>query len=72
MAAADRPHVIPPMNMCEQAETFRLLLIMRVAAKAEIISLADDLIMRDEHPSEWLLDLSLAANEQDEVPLRQS
>jgi hypothetical protein len=60
------------MNMCEQAETFRLLLIMRVAAKAEIISLADDLIMRDEHPSEWLLDLSLAANEQDEVPLRQS
>ena len=55
------------MNMCEQAEAFRLLLIMGLASKAEIISWADDWIVRDERPPEWLLDLSLAANESSDV-----
>ncbi len=55
------------MNICEQAEAFRLLLIMGVASKAEIISWADELILaRDELPG-WLFDLSLAANGDDEV-----
>jgi hypothetical protein len=55
------------MNMCERAESFRLLLIMGVASKSEIISWADELIAREERPPEWLLDLSLAANESNDV-----
>src|SRR5687767_10003565 len=55
------------MNTCEQAEAFRLLLIMGVASKPDIISWADALIAGEEHPPEWLLDLSLAANEGEDV-----
>ena len=55
------------MNICEQAEAFRLLLIMGVVSKPEIIAWADDLIATRDHPPEWLLDVSLAANESDEA-----
>ena len=55
------------MNICEQAEAFRLLLIMGVVPKSEVIAWADALIAtRDELPN-WLLDVSLAANEDDEA-----
>jgi hypothetical protein len=58
---------MPPVNICEQAEAFRLLLIMGIASKAEVIAWADERILADEHPPEWLLDLSLAANATDDV-----
>jgi hypothetical protein len=54
------------MNLCEQAETLRLLLIMGLVSKAEVIAWADELIAtRDDLPG-WLLDVSLAANEDEE------
>jgi hypothetical protein len=59
--------VIPQVNACEQAEAFRLLLIMGVASKREIIAWADDRIERDANPPEWLLDLSLAVNRHDDM-----
>jgi hypothetical protein len=55
------------MNICEQAEAFRLLLIMGVVSKSEIIAWADELIATRDHLPEWLLDVSLAANEDDEA-----
>src|SRR5690242_19732855 len=51
------------MNMCEQAKAFRLLLLMGLISKSEVIAWADSVIMGEEHPPEWLLDLSLAAND---------
>jgi hypothetical protein len=55
------------MNICEQAEAFRLLLIMGLVSKSEVIAWADELIgTRDDLPG-WLLDVSLAANEDNEV-----
>jgi hypothetical protein len=55
------------MNACEQAEAFRLMLLMGVASRGEIVAWADSRIERDESPPEWLLDLSLAANQHDDV-----
>ena len=54
------------MNTCEQAETFRLLLAIGAAPKAEIIAWADDIIARESHPPAWLIDISLAANDDDQ------
>ncbi|HZZ41307.1 MAG TPA: hypothetical protein VFE58_00080 [Tepidisphaeraceae bacterium] len=50
------------MNICEQAEAFRLLLLMGVVDKKEIISWADSIISTQDNLPEWLLDLSVAAN----------
>src|SRR5262245_49345206 len=55
------------MNMCEQAEAFRLLLIMGVASKPEIIAWADDLIAKHDNLPGWLLDVSLAANQDEDA-----
>ena len=55
------------MNICEQAEAFRLLLIMGAASKPEIIAWADDLIATHDNPPGWLCDVSLAANEDEEA-----
>jgi hypothetical protein len=55
--------MLTDVNICEQAETFRLLLLMGIVSKSEIIAWADDLIMRLENPPEWLLNISLAAND---------
>src|SRR5437667_11900379 len=54
------------MNICEQAEAFRLLLIMGLVSKRDVISWADDLIEAPPHVPEWVLDVSLAANDDDE------
>jgi hypothetical protein len=51
------------MNLREEAEAFRLLLLMGVVDKAELIAWADNIIAAREVVPEWLLDLSLAANE---------
>src|SRR5262245_5976201 len=53
------------MNLCEQAEAFRLLLIMGIATKSEMLAWADGVIASDAAPPGWLLDVSLAANEDD-------
>src|SRR5258706_13111333 len=55
--------ILIDVNISEEAETFRLLLLMGIVSKPQIIAWADDLIMRLEHPPEWLLDISLAAND---------
>jgi hypothetical protein len=55
------------MNICEQAEAFRLLLIVGIASKAEIIAWADALILTRDNPPGWLLNLSLAANGDEDV-----
>src|SRR5947208_3405958 len=55
------------MDICEQAEAFRLLLLMGVVAKSDVIEWADEVIVtRDDLPN-WLLDVSLAANEDDQA-----
>lgn len=51
------------MNICEQAEAQRLLLLMGVIDKSEIIAWADSMIASREQVPEWLLDVSLAANQ---------
>ena len=51
------------MNICEQAEAFRLLLLMGVIDKSEIIAWADRMIETQDSVPGWLLDVSLAANE---------
>ena len=51
------------MNICEHAEAFRLLLLMGVIEKAEVIAWADDMIVTQDTVPEWLLDVSLAANQ---------
>ncbi len=56
-------HFSRPMNICEQAEAFRLLLLMEVIDKSEIIAWADGIIATQDTLPEWLLDVSLAANE---------
>ena len=53
----------PAMNICEQAEAFRLLLLMGVVDKAEVVAWADGLIAARDTVPEWLLDVSLAANQ---------
>jgi hypothetical protein len=55
------------MNICEQAEAYRLLLIMGVVPKSEVIAWADDVIATHDQLPDWLLDVSLAANEDDEA-----
>src|SRR3954453_22483845 len=54
------------MSICEQAETFRLLLRMGLASKSEIISWPDDLILSRDMVPEWVLDVSLAVNDDNE------
>jgi hypothetical protein len=54
-------------NICEQAETFRLLLGMGLVSKSEIIAWADELIATRDNLPEWLLDVSLAANGDDDA-----
>jgi hypothetical protein len=54
---------LPAMNICEQAEAFRLLLLMGAISVSEIVSWADGVIATDDQPPEWLLDVSLAAND---------
>jgi hypothetical protein len=51
------------MNICEQAEALRLLLLMGVIDKSEIISWADGVIDSQNAVPGWLLDVSLSANE---------
>ena len=51
------------MNLCERAEAFRLLLLMGVIEKSEVISWADGIIASQDTLPEWLLDVSLAANQ---------
>jgi hypothetical protein len=51
------------MNICEQGETFRLLLLMGVVEKSEVIAWADGIIETQDGVPDWLLDVSLAANE---------
>jgi hypothetical protein len=51
------------MNICEQAEAFRLLLLMGVIEKSDVISWADGIIAAQDAVPEWLLDISLAANQ---------
>ncbi|MDQ3441600.1 MAG: hypothetical protein M3478_14755, partial [Planctomycetota bacterium] len=63
--AGQDDHYLSPMNLCEQAETFRLLLIMGIASRSEIVAWADAVIAAQAHLPEWLLDVSLAANEDD-------
>ena len=54
------------LNICEQAEAYRLLLIMGAVAKSEIVAWADRLIATTDNLPEWLLDVSLAANDADD------
>ena len=56
------------MNICEQAETFRLLLLMGVIDKTDVIAWADAIIAENDSVPEWLLDVSLASN-QDNVAI---
>ena len=51
------------MNICEQAEAFRLLLLMGVVDKSEVITWADGIIATQDEVPDWLLDVSLAANQ---------
>jgi len=51
------------MNLQEQAEALRLLLLMGVADKAELVAWADHIITTQDGVPGWLLDLSLGANE---------
>jgi hypothetical protein len=51
------------MNICEQAEAHRLLLLMGVIVQFEVIAWADNVIATQEVVPEWLLDVSLAANQ---------
>jgi hypothetical protein len=55
------------MNICEQAEAYRLLLLMGVVEKSEIISWADGIITTQDKAPDWLLDVSLAENEKTSV-----
>jgi hypothetical protein len=55
------------MNICEQAEAFRLLLIMGVVTKSDVIAWADEVIATGDQLPDWLLDVSLAANCDDEA-----
>jgi hypothetical protein len=55
------------MNICEQAEMFRLLLIMGSVRKSDVIAWADGVIATQDQLPGWLLDVSLAANEDDEA-----
>lgn len=51
------------MNLCEQAEAFRLLLLMGVVDPSEVIAWADRLIEEQDSVPDWLLDVSLAAKQ---------
>ena len=46
------------MNICEQAEAFRLLLLMGVIDKSEVIAWADGIIAARDVVPGWLLDVS--------------
>ena len=52
------------MNICEQAEAYRLLLQMGMVEKSEVISWADGIIVTQDRVPDWLLDVSLAENEE--------
>ena len=55
------------MNICEQAEELRLSLIMGLVERSDVIRWADSLIAASEHVPEWVLDVSLAANQSAEM-----
>jgi len=58
------------LNMRDQAEVLRLLLLMRLANKFQIIAWADSLIETQDQVPNWILDVSLAANRtEDEIEL---
>jgi hypothetical protein len=50
------------MHPAEEAEVLRLLMVMGIASKDEVIAWADRLIETTDQPPAWVINISLAAN----------